>query len=193
MSRLRVVLVVGALVLLAGGGQAGPISSSGDLVAQQPPAPQQPTPPNQPPQPPPHYPLPGDPKDQPREPGRDPSPPTAEPRRDDAAHAQKRTEGAAPADCKAMMAERQQLMAQQEEMDTRLHALLIQMNAAEGVEGRLSALTTVVNELVGQRLKTRSQMAEMQQRMMAHMGQHMQSGDMAKCPMMKMPGHDHQP
>jgi hypothetical protein len=91
--------------------------------------------------------------------------------------------------CEQMMAEHKRMAAQYEEMDKELHRLVIQLNAAEGVPAKLDGLTAVVNELVAQRIKSRAQMTEMQQRMMAHMGQHMQSGDaaaMARCPMMKM-------
>jgi hypothetical protein len=191
MARLRFVLLAGLVVLATAVFAHAEVVSYEGASVQQPPAPQQPRQPPQPP--PPHYPLPADPQQPPADPGRDPAPPTAEPRRDpppdDAAASQQPARGTPPPDCEQMMAEHKRMVAEEAQMDKALHSLLVQLNAAEGEAARLDALTAVVNELVVQRIKSRTKMAEMQERMMGHMGQHMQSGDaaaMAKCPMMQM-------
>lgn len=88
--------------------------------------------------------------------------------------------------CKAMMAEREKMMAELTAADQRLDGLVAKMNAASGQE-KTDATAAVVTEMVAQRKSMRERMMNMQQRMMAHMGEHMQAGkeSMATCPIMK--------
>ena len=89
--------------------------------------------------------------------------------------------------CKAMMAQRENMMAELKKADERLDSLVAKMNAASGQE-KTDAIAAVVSEMVSQRKSMRERMVAMQERMMAHMGEHMQSGpgSMAECPAMKM-------
>lgn len=101
----------------------------------------------------------------------------------------------------AMMAERQQMMADMKAMDQKVDDLVAKMNAARGGE-KVDTIAAVVNELVAQRKQMRGRMTAMQDRMMGHMMGHMtsmqggmmgmmshgQAGEapsMANCPMMK--------
>lgn len=91
--------------------------------------------------------------------------------------------------CKEMMDAREKMMTEMKAADERLDGLVTKMNAASG-EQKTDAIAATVTELVAQRRTMRERMAGMQQRMMAHMGEHMQAGpqSMAACPMMKMGG-----
>ena len=93
------------------------------------------------------------------------------------------------AKCKAMMAEREQMMADAKAADQRLDALVVKMNAASGAE-KADATAAVVSELVTQRRTMRDGAMKMQHDMMGHMMEHMQAGkdSMAMCPMMKPKG-----
>ena len=96
------------------------------------------------------------------------------------------------AHCKAMMAEHEKMMAEMKTTDQRLDDLVGKMNAASG-QAKVNAVATVVTEIVAQRKTMRDRMMQMHQRMMSHMGEHMQAGarSMAMCPMMKMGGMQH--
>ena len=91
------------------------------------------------------------------------------------------------ANCQAMMAERDKMMANIKAGDQRLDDLVAKMNAASGTE-KTAATAAVVTEMVTQRRTLRDGMMEMQHGMMTHMMEHMQAGkdSMAMCPMMKM-------
>ena len=103
----------------------------------------------------------------------------------------------------AMMAERQQMMANMRATDQKLNDLVKRMDAARGTE-KADAIAAVVKEMVSQRAQMRDRMMAMQDEMMTHMMQHMsamQGGmmsmmgnrggqatamqSMADCPMMK--------
>ena len=94
--------------------------------------------------------------------------------------------------CKAMMAEHEKMMAEMKTTDQRLDDLVGKMNAASG-QAKVDAVATVVTEMVAQRKIMRDRMMQMRQRMMNHVGEHMQAGgeSMAMCPMMKMSGMQH--
>lgn len=91
--------------------------------------------------------------------------------------------------CKAMMAEREKMMADMKTSDERLDQLVAKMRAASG-EARVEATTEVVAAMVEQRKAMRERMTAMQEKMMGHMMEHMQAGQgsMKMCPMMKMGG-----
>lgn len=91
--------------------------------------------------------------------------------------------------CKAMMAEREKMMADMKTSDERLDQLVAKMRAASG-EARVEATTEVVAAMVEQRKAMRERMTAMQETMMGHMMEHMQAGQgsMKMCPMMKMGG-----
>lgn len=86
----------------------------------------------------------------------------------------------------AMMAERQQMMADMKALDQKLDGLVSKMNAARGSD-KVDAVAAVVGEIAAQRAQMRSRMMSVQDRMMGHMMDHMQMGaqSMASCPMMK--------
>ena len=90
---------------------------------------------------------------------------------------------------KAMMAEREKMMADMKAADQRLDSLVATMNTASGME-KMAATATVVTEMVTQRRTMQDGMMKMEQGMMAHMMEHMQAGtdSMAMCPMMKQTG-----
>ena len=86
--------------------------------------------------------------------------------------------------CKAMMAQRQAMMAEMRAADEQLDALVAKMNAATGQE-KIDAIAATVKEIVTQRRTMRDRAMSMQDGMMAHMMEHMQAGgDTASaCPM----------
>ncbi len=86
--------------------------------------------------------------------------------------------------CKQMMADKEKSIAHMKEMDTKLDNLLTTMDNATG-ESKVDAIAAVVKEFASQRKKMRSMMDGMHTKMMGHMTQHMQSGKMGACPMMK--------
>ncbi len=88
--------------------------------------------------------------------------------------------------CKAMMGQREKMMADMGAMDAKLDELVAGMNASQGA-AKADATATVVTELVAQRKQMRERMMGMQSEMMGHMMEHMQGGaeSMAACPMMK--------
>lgn len=83
---------------------------------------------------------------------------------------------------KAMMAEREKMMAAMKAADQRLDSLVVKMNSASGME-KMAATATVVTEMATQR-------RTMQEGMMGLMLKHMQAGkdSMAMSPMMKPMG-----
>lgn len=103
----------------------------------------------------------------------------------------------------AMVAERQQMMANMRAMDQKLNDLVKKMDAARGTD-KVDAVAGIVKEMVSQRAQMRDRMMAMQDQMMSHMMQHMtamqggmmsmmanrggQAGamqSMTDCPMMK--------
>ena len=90
---------------------------------------------------------------------------------------------------KAMMAEREKMMADMKAADQRLDKLVARMNAASGAD-KVAATATVVTEMVMQRRTMQEGMMKMEQGMMTHMMEHMQAGtaSMAMCPLMKQTG-----
>ena len=87
---------------------------------------------------------------------------------------------------RAMMAEREKMMADMKAADQRLDDLVVKMNTASGM-AQTTATANVVTEIVTQRRAMQASMMKMQEGMMAHMMEHMQAGtgSMATCPMMK--------
>lgn len=86
--------------------------------------------------------------------------------------------------CKAMMAEQEMHAAHMKTMDAKLDALVGKMDKATGM-AKMNATSDVIKELVGQRKSMHSMMQGMNTKMMAHMMEHMQAGNMGDCPMMK--------
>lgn len=93
--------------------------------------------------------------------------------------------------CKQMMSMHNKMMADMKAMDAALDQKVAAMNAARG-NAKVDAMAAVINEMASQRKQMISNMSGMQDRMMAHMGEHMvQSGSaamrqsMAQCPMMQ--------
>lgn len=72
----------------------------------------------------------------------------------------------------AMMAEHQKMMAAMRAADQKLQDLVATMDAAQG-PGKVDAVAAVVRQLAAQRTGMSSDMMAMQNRMMAHMMQHM--------------------
>jgi hypothetical protein len=93
------------------------------------------------------------------------------------------------AKCQAMMAEKEKMMADMKVADQRLDGLVATMNTASGMD-KMAATAAVVSEMVTQRRTMRDGMMKMQEDMMGHMMEHMQTGaaSMAMCPMMKQMG-----
>lgn len=107
-------------------------------------------------------------------------------------------EKSAMAGCEAMMQQHEAMQKQMAGMDTKLQALVDDMNRAEG-SAKVDKMAAVITEMIGQRSMMQKQMAEMQPQMMHHMMEHMQGGKegMAgmNCPMMqgeKQPAAAHQ-
>lgn len=119
------------------------------------------------------------------------------PQNDSQAHAEHHPEAEAPkpaqpsaqakdmmASCMEMMSQRDAMMKRMEAMDKKLDDLVIQMNQAKGNQ-KIDAVAKTVTEMAAQRKQMRGEMMQMQDGMMSHMMQHMQSGSTAMCPMMK--------
>jgi hypothetical protein len=96
------------------------------------------------------------------------------------------TAGDMPQRCKEMMAQHEKMAAGMKQADERLSELVTRMNAASG-EAKVDATAATVTELVTQRRAMHEQMMSRHDRMMQHMGQHMQEGasSMQHCPMMR--------
>ena len=99
--------------------------------------------------------------------------------------------GSMMAEDKAMMTERQKMMAEMDAADARLADLVARMKTAEGPP-KIDAMASVIGELVAQRKQMRGGMMSMGPEMMKHMMAHMKSGtvagmekSMAMCPMMQ--------
>ena len=86
--------------------------------------------------------------------------------------------------CKAMKADKEKHMAHMKAMDYKLDGLVAKMDKANGT-AKMSATSDVLKELVAQRKSMNSMMEAKHAKMMGHMMQHMQSGKMGDCPMMK--------
>ena len=86
--------------------------------------------------------------------------------------------------CQEMMSQRSEMIRHMQAMDKKLDELLADMNQAKG-NRKVDAMAKVVNELASQRKQTRQDMMQMHDGMMSHMMEHMQSGSMNMCPMMK--------
>ena len=94
-------------------------------------------------------------------------------------------------DCAAMMQQHEAMQKHMAEMDSKLQALVDDMNKAKG-SAKVDKTAAVINELVAQRAMMSKQMMDMQPKMMEHMMEHMRSGmmkgmadSMSSCPMMK--------
>jgi hypothetical protein len=93
-------------------------------------------------------------------------------------------------DCAAMMQQHEAMQKHMAEMDAKLQTLVDEMNKAKG-SAKVDKMAAVITELVTQRAMIQKQMADMEEKMMAHMMEHMQdnmkamSDSMANCPMMK--------
>jgi len=101
--------------------------------------------------------------------------------------------GMTAAECKNLMARRQQMMADMKAMDARLDEKLAIMNAAGG-QAKVNAMADVITEMVTQRRERQQKMMAMQSRMMSHMAGHMATGTTGtagrapmNCPMMQGP------
>jgi len=94
-------------------------------------------------------------------------------------------------DCAAMMQQHEAMQKHMAEMDSKLQALVDDMNKAKG-SAKVDKTAAVVNELVAQRAMMAKEMMDMQPKMMEHMTEHMKAGamkgmadSMSSCPMMK--------
>ena len=96
------------------------------------------------------------------------------------------------AKCSAMMAQHEKMMTEMKAADQRLDELVAKMNQASG-QAKMDATAATVTEIVAQRKTMRDRMMQMHQRMMSHMGEHVQAGaqSVAMCPMMKMGDMQH--
>lgn len=94
--------------------------------------------------------------------------------------------------CKAMMAEREKMMAEMKAADQRLDDLVSKMNSASG-QAKVDATAAALTEVVAERKTMHERMMQMHHGMMGHMMEHMQAGQqsMAMCPMMKMGAMKH--
>ena len=94
--------------------------------------------------------------------------------------------------CEEMKKEKQEMQAKMKAQDAELTAAVATMNRA-AQDKKVNLLADIVTQLVEQRAAMNVQKAEMQEKMMMHMMEHMEMGkeSMAKCPMMKeMKGMD---
>jgi hypothetical protein len=103
--------------------------------------------------------------------------------------AQRENDEAAPGmmdRCKEMMQMRQKMLAGMKEQDAELQNLAAKMRQAQGQQ-KIELMSDIVARMVEQRSAMHQRMFSMQERMMQHMGQHMQMGpkSMMKCPMMQ--------
>ena len=88
--------------------------------------------------------------------------------------------------CQEMMKKKQEMMAEMKAQDVELAAQVEKMNSAPS-DKKLDLTAAVVTRMVEQRTAMHARKAEMQEEMMTHMMQHMQTGKspMSQCPMMK--------
>jgi hypothetical protein len=96
------------------------------------------------------------------------------------------TSGAMLEQCKALQAQRQQMMTDMKAQDTALAEQVAQMNSATA-DKKLGILAALVTRMADERIANDASMAKMSDAMTAHMMQHMEMGrgSMQGCPMMK--------
>jgi len=91
--------------------------------------------------------------------------------------------------CQEMMEKKQEMMAEMKAQDVEIASQVEKMNSAPA-DKKLDLIAAVVTRMVEQRAAMNVRKAEMQEKMMTHMMQHMQMGkkSMSQCPMMKEMG-----
>ncbi len=96
------------------------------------------------------------------------------------------TDGKMMDQCQEMMAQKQKMMAEMKTQDAELTAQVAKMNSAPQGK-KLDLIAAVVTDLVEQRIAMDARKAQMHEKMMQHMMQHMQIGkeSMSQCPMMQ--------
>jgi len=96
------------------------------------------------------------------------------------------------AQCRALMAKKQEMRDKLQKMDAELDKLVAEMNAAKeskAPDAMEKPMAAVINELVAEHKASHSMMMDMQPAMMKHMMHHMQmqgAGSAMGCPMMNM-------
>jgi hypothetical protein len=83
-----------------------------------------------------------------------------------------------------MMDQQQDMTERKKQMNEKLDALVRDMNGAQSKD-QVAKIIAVINEMVAQRQSMDQMMSMMQQRMMMHAMEHMQSGGTMDCSMMK--------
>jgi hypothetical protein len=94
--------------------------------------------------------------------------------------------------CQMMKEQKQKMMEDMKAQDAELAEQVARMNSAPE-DKKLGLIAAVVTRMVEQRTAMNARMADMQEKMMIHMMEHMQMGkeSMSQCPMMKgMKGMD---
>ena len=94
--------------------------------------------------------------------------------------------------CQAMKEQKEKMMADMKAQDAELTEQVAQMNRAPD-NAKISLMAAVITHMQEQRTAMNARKAKMDEAMMQHMMQHMQTGkeSMAQCPMMKgMKGMD---
>jgi hypothetical protein len=88
--------------------------------------------------------------------------------------------------CAGMMEHKKTMAADMKAQDAALAELVGKMNRAQGAE-QISLMAAVITQMVDQRTARGMHKVKMDDEMMAHMMQHMQTGkdSMSQCPMMK--------
>jgi hypothetical protein len=88
--------------------------------------------------------------------------------------------------CQMMKEQKQKMMEDMKAQDAELAEQVARMNSAPE-DKKLGLIAAVVTRMVEQRTAMNARMADMQEKMMIHMMEHMQMGkeSMSQCPMMK--------
>jgi hypothetical protein len=95
-------------------------------------------------------------------------------------------EGKMTESCQKMKQKKQEMMADMKAQDAKLTEAVAKMNNAPE-DKKMSLMAAVITSIVEQQTAKHARMAKMQEEMMTHMMEHMQTGkeSMAQCPMMK--------
>lgn len=100
------------------------------------------------------------------------------------------SEGKMMEHCKKMMEQKEQMKADRQAQNTELTEQAARMNSAPA-EKKVDEMAALITKMLEQRIAMDERKAKMEEGMMEHMREHMETGkdSLSMCPMMKTKGH----